>query len=86
VILAIESSCDDTCAALVGHDGTIHANVISSQEVHSRFGGVVPEIAARHHLELIDAVVAEALARAGADLDEVTLVAATSRRCTSTTA
>jgi N6-L-threonylcarbamoyladenine synthase len=77
VILAIESSCDDTCAALVGHDGVVHANVISSQEVHSRFGGVVPEIAARHHLELIDVVVAEALARAGAGLDEVTLVAAT---------
>ena len=51
--------------------------MISSQEVHARFGGVVPEIAARHHLELIDAVVAEAFARAGAELDDVTLVAAT---------
>ena len=45
---------------------SIAANVISSQEVHARFGGVVPEIAARHHLELIDAVIDEALARAGA--------------------
>jgi N6-L-threonylcarbamoyladenine synthase len=77
VILAIETSCDDTCAALVGHDGTIAGNVISSQEVHARFGGVVPEIAARHHLELIDAVIAETFARAAADLDDVTLVAAT---------
>jgi N6-L-threonylcarbamoyladenine synthase len=77
VILALETSCDDTCAALVGHDGAVAANVISSQEVHARFGGVVPEIAARHHLELIDAVVAEAFLRAGAGLDDVTLVAAT---------
>jgi N6-L-threonylcarbamoyladenine synthase len=77
VILAIETSCDDTCAALVGHDGVVAANVISSQEVHARFGGVVPEIAARHHLELIDAVVAEAFARAGAERSDVTLVAAT---------
>jgi len=77
VILALETSCDDTCAALVGRDGTIAANVISSQEVHARFGGVVPEVAARHHSELIDAVIDEALARAGVSLDDVTLVAAT---------
>jgi N6-L-threonylcarbamoyladenine synthase len=75
VILAFETSCDDTCAALVG--GTVHANVISSQGVHARFGGVVPEIAARHHLELLDAVVAEAFARAGARVEDVSLVAAT---------
>jgi N6-L-threonylcarbamoyladenine synthase len=77
VILALETSCDDTCAALVGDDGVIAANVISSQEVHDRFGGVVPEIAARHHLELIDAVVGEAFARAGASIEDVSLVAAT---------
>jgi N6-L-threonylcarbamoyladenine synthase len=77
VILAFETSCDDTCAALVGEDGTVHANVISSQEVHDRFGGVVPEIAARHHLDLLDAVVAEAFARAGAGVGDVSLVAAT---------
>jgi N6-L-threonylcarbamoyladenine synthase len=77
VILALETSCDDTCAALVGSDGTVHANVVSSQEVHERFGGVVPEIAARHHLELIDAVVAQAFARAGVGVEEVSLVAAT---------
>ena len=77
MILALETSCDDTCAALVGRDGTIAANVISSQEVHARFGGVVPEVAARHHSELIDVVLDEALARAGASLDDVTMVAAT---------
>ena len=62
VILALETSCDDTCAARRRRRRTAsHSNVISSQEVHERFGGVVPEIAARHHLELIDAVVDEAL-------------------------
>jgi N6-L-threonylcarbamoyladenine synthase len=77
VILALETSCDDTCAALVGDDRTVLANVISSQQIHDRFGGVVPEIAARHHLELIDAVVAEAFARAGAGVEDVSAVAAT---------
>jgi N6-L-threonylcarbamoyladenine synthase len=76
-ILALETSCDDTCAAIVDADGRMRSNVISSQEVHARFGGVVPEIASRHHLELVNVVVAEALARAGATLDEVELVAAT---------
>jgi len=77
VILAIESSCDDTCAAVLGPDGAIRSNVISSQEHHDRFGGVVPEIAARHHLELIDVVIEQALARAQASLEDVELVAAT---------
>jgi N6-L-threonylcarbamoyladenine synthase len=76
-ILAIETSCDDTCAAVVAEDGTIRSNVISSQQVHERFGGVVPEIASRHHLELIDLVVERALAEAGTTLDEMELVAAT---------
>ncbi|HEU0317543.1 MAG TPA: hypothetical protein VFR49_09455, partial [Solirubrobacteraceae bacterium] len=77
MILALETSCDDTCAAVVTPDGRILANVISSQGVHDRYGGVVPEVAARHHLELIDAVTADALDRAGAGLDDVSLVAAT---------
>ncbi len=76
-ILAVETSCDDTCAAVIEQDGTIRSNVISSQEQHSRFGGVVPEIASRHHLELIDAVVDEALRRAGVSLEDVELVGAT---------
>jgi N6-L-threonylcarbamoyladenine synthase len=77
MILAIETSCDDTCAAVIGPDGTIHANVISSQRVHDRYGGVVPEIASRHHLEQIDDVVADALATAGTQLAELDLVAVT---------
>jgi N6-L-threonylcarbamoyladenine synthase len=77
VILAIETSCDDTCAAILTQEGEIRANVISSQGVHDRYGGVVPEIAARHHLELLDAVTEDALRRADVSLDDVTLVAAT---------
>jgi len=77
VILAIETSCDDTCAALVTREGEIRANVISSQGIHDRYGGVVPEVAARHHLELMNPVLDDALATAGASLDDVELVAVT---------
>ncbi|MEA2324995.1 MAG: tRNA N6-adenosine threonylcarbamoyltransferase [Solirubrobacteraceae bacterium] len=77
MILAIETSCDDTCAALVTAGGEIRANVLSSQGIHDRYGGVVPEVAARHHLELMNPVVGDALARAGATLDDVDLVAVT---------
>ncbi len=77
LVLGIETSCDDTCAALVTGDGDVRANVISSQGVHDAYGGVVPEIASRHHLELGNAVVDDALRRAGATLDDVTLVAVT---------
>jgi len=76
-ILALETSCDDTCAAVVDWDGTVRANVISSQTAHEDFGGVVPEIASRHHLELVNAIVERALTDAGAALDDVELVAAT---------
>ena len=77
MILALETSCDDTCAAVVTHSGQILSNVISSQGVHDRFGGVVPEIASRHHLELIGSVIADALARAQISLGDVELVAVT---------
>jgi N6-L-threonylcarbamoyladenine synthase len=77
MILALETSCDDTCAAVLDEQGTIHANVISSQEAHTRFGGVVPEIASRRHLEIVNLVVAKALERAGTTLDEADLIAAT---------
>ena len=78
MILAIETSCDDTCAAVISpRDGAIRSNVVSSQGVHDRFGGVVPEVAARHHLELLDLAIEDALAQAGVTLDDVSLVAAT---------
>ena len=77
MILAIETSCDDTCAAVI--DGPrIHSNVVSSQAAfHERYGGVVPEVASRHHLELVNAVVAAALGEAGTELAEVDDVAVT---------
>ena len=78
MILALETSCDDTCAALVTDAGEIRSNVIASQGLlHARYGGVVPEIASRRHLELVDAVVADALERGGARLDHVDRVAVT---------
>jgi N6-L-threonylcarbamoyladenine synthase len=77
VILALETSCDDTCAAVLGAGGELRANVISSQGVHDRYGGVVPEVASRHHLELIGDVVRDALAEARASLADVELVAVT---------
>jgi N6-L-threonylcarbamoyladenine synthase len=77
VILALETSCDDTCAAVITRDGEIRSNVVSSQGIHGRYGGVVPEIASRHHLELVNAVVDDALARADTTLDDVDLVAVT---------
>jgi N6-L-threonylcarbamoyladenine synthase len=79
-IFAIETSCDDTCAAVVTREGEIKSNVISSQsELHARYGGVVPEVASRHHLELVNLVVAQALAEAGMELRDAESVAATSR-------
>jgi N6-L-threonylcarbamoyladenine synthase len=77
VLLAIETSCDDTCAAVL--DGPrILSNLISSQAAaHEGFGGVVPEVAARHHLELATPVVEAALAEAGVTLDDVEAVAVT---------
>jgi N6-L-threonylcarbamoyladenine synthase len=77
MILAIETSCDDTCAAVV--DGAdILSNLISSQdEAHARFGGIVPEVASRHHLELTVPVVEAALEAAGVGLDEIDAVAVT---------
>ena len=77
MILALETSCDDTCAAVVTRAGAIKANVISSQGIHDRYGGVVPEVASRHHLELIGAVVEDALRTAGCSLEEIEVVAVT---------
>jgi N6-L-threonylcarbamoyladenine synthase len=77
LILGIETSCDETAAALVD-DGTIRSNVVSSQaDLHARFGGVVPEVASRRHLELVLPVVREALDAAGAGLEDVDTVAVT---------
>jgi N6-L-threonylcarbamoyladenine synthase len=78
LILGLETSCDETAAALITADGEILANVVSSQaDLHARYGGVVPEVASRRHLELVTPVLREALAGADAELDDVQLVSVT---------
>jgi N6-L-threonylcarbamoyladenine synthase len=77
-ILAIETSCDDTCAAVVTGDGEVRSNVVASQGLlHERYGGVVPEVASRRHLEVAGPVVDDALELADAGLSDVDLVAVT---------
>ena len=78
MILGLETSCDETAAGLITRGGDILANVVSSQaDLHARYGGVVPEVASRRHLELVTPVIREALAEAQADLDDVELVGVT---------
>ena len=78
LILAIESSCDETAAAVVKDGRTILSNVIASQiEIHQKFGGVVPEVASRNHLEAINPVIKSALEEADVTYDEIDCVAVT---------
>lgn len=78
LVLGIESSCDETAAAVVRNGDEILSSVISSQvEIHREFGGVVPEIASREHLEKIDPIVKEAMARAGVSFEQLDGVAVT---------
>src|SRR5215208_205979 len=80
VILAIETSCDDTCSAVVEPDGRrALSNVVHTQTEHARYGGVVPEVASRAHLERLDGVVQKSLSDAEVSLDEVSRVAVTTR-------
>ncbi|HUP85771.1 MAG TPA: tRNA (adenosine(37)-N6)-threonylcarbamoyltransferase complex transferase subunit TsaD [Acidimicrobiales bacterium] len=77
-ILGIETSCDETAAAVVCEGTDVRSSVVSSQvDLHARFGGVVPEIASRAHLELLPSVVAEALVEGGVEGKDLTAVAAT---------
>eukprot|EP01035_Chromulina_nebulosa_P033754 gene33754-biopygen21870 len=78
IILGLESSCDETAAAIVRSDRTILSHALAGQEDHHRaFGGVVPEIAARAHAELMTPLVETALADAGMTLNDVDAIAAT---------
>jgi len=78
VILGIETSCDETAAAVVTSDGRVLSSLVSSQaDLHARYGGVVPEVASRRHLDLVAPVVREALHAAGVSLDRVEYVAVT---------
>ena len=76
-ILGIESSCDDTSAAVITDGGLLLSNVIASQKVHEEFGGVVPELASRAHQQNIVPVVDTALRRAGIDRRQLSAIAFT---------
>ncbi len=79
-ILGIETSCDDTAAAVVGDGKEVLSNIVSSQnEIHRKYGGVVPEIASRKHIEVIQVVIEEALKKAGLGLDSIHAVSVTNR-------
>ncbi len=78
MILGIETSCDETAAAVVTEDGEIRSSVVASQaDLHAQYGGVVPEVASRRHLELVIPVIREALGDAGVTLDDVKKIAVT---------
>jgi N6-L-threonylcarbamoyladenine synthase len=78
VILGIESSCDETAAAVITPDGRVRSSIVASQsELHSVYGGIVPEVASRRHLELIGPVIREALSASGVELDAVSRIGVT---------
>ena len=78
IVLGIETSCDETSVAVLDGEGRVLSNVVSSQmQAHALYGGVVPEVAARAHLENLPAALEGALEAAGARLEDVGLVAAT---------
>ena len=78
VIMAIESSCDETACAIVKGGREVLANVVASQiKIHEEFGGVIPEIAAREHLEAINVVIDEAFKQAGLKGEDMTAFAGT---------
>ncbi len=79
-ILGIETSCDDSCAAVVKNGSVILSNIVSSQEeIHRKYGGIVPEIASRKHIEVIDIIIGEALKKAGCGFDDIDAVSVTNR-------
>ena len=80
VILGIETSCDDTCAAVVANGSSILSNVVASQhQIHEKYGGVVPELASRRHIEVIGVIIKEAILQSGLTLDDIHAVSVTNR-------
>ncbi len=78
LVLGIDTSCDDTCAAVLGDDFEILSSIVSSQdEIHGRFGGVVPELASRKHVENIIPIIDHALTSAGVTFSDIDLIAVT---------
>lgn len=79
-ILAIETSCDETSAAVVANGKTVLSNIVATQDhLHRRFGGVVPEIASRSHIECLNPIIAQALEQAGTDPSDLAAIAVTNR-------
>ena len=79
-ILGIETSCDDTCASMVKNGSVILSSVVSSQdEIHRKYGGIVPEIASRKHIEVIDIIIKEAINKSGIDISSINAVSVTNR-------
>src|SRR5690606_26273464 len=78
LIMAVETSCDETSVAIVEDGKKIHANVVSSQiDIHRRFGGVVPEVASRKHVETITYMIEDATDQSGIDLRDLSAIAVT---------
>ena len=78
MILGIETSCDETAAAVVTWEGRVLSSVVASQaDLHARYGGVVPEVASRRHLELVGPVIREALAEAGVEMSDIERIGVT---------
>ena len=78
LILGIETSCDETAAAVVGNGSDVLSNVVSSQiDIHARYGGVVPEVASRAHVEMMIPVIAQSMVEAGVEPDDLTAIACT---------
>lgn len=79
-ILGIETSCDDTCAAVVCNGTEVLSNVVASQhKIHAKYGGVVPELASRKHIEIIDLIISEALEKSEISIDSISAVSVTNR-------
>ena len=78
IIMALESSCDETACAIVKNGREVLANVVASQiKTHQQFGGVVPEVAAREHLDAVNLIIAQAFEQSGLGPDDITAFAAT---------
>jgi N6-L-threonylcarbamoyladenine synthase len=76
IVLGIESSCDETSVAILKND-ELAANLISSQDFHTKYGGVVPELSSRAHLQIVNPLVKSALKKSNLELNDINLIAAT---------
>ena len=77
IVFAVESSCDETSVAIIKNNKEVLSHIIFNQQVHKKFGGVVPELASRAHLQILQSITPKALKEAGIELDEIDLFCAT---------